>query len=385
MKKDIIFISLSRGFSAAAFSISIPFLNIYLYNVRGIPMKIVGLLVGTASLIGALSRIPAGYIGDRIGCKNLMSLALLSRFFAFSFFTIFIIFKAHPFLFLTGFILNSLGFSFFAIGSDSYIGIAIPEKERPYAYSIVRIGTNLGFALGPAIGGFLASFSYLLLFSISAIFSLLVLPLIQFGISYSKIPLIENTSFLKEIKEVIRDKRYIFYVLGIYLLFSLIGQLISTLSVFAKEKGLSNTYIGYLFSINGFSVVFLQVIFTKFAERIGIKKGVLIGVILYVIGYFSFGFAKDFKTFALSVLIFTSGEMLTLPLITTITTIFAKPEKKSIYIGFQGFAEGLGWATGPLYGGTVLDLFISKPVVMWGVLVIPGIISLIIFLTILRD
>ncbi len=379
MKKEIILISIARGFSAAAFSISIPFLNIYLYTVRGIPMKVVGLLVGIASLIGAFSRIPSGYIGDRIGCKNLMILGLLSRFFAFSFFTIFIILKAHPFLFLTGFILNSLGFSFFAIGSDSYVGIALPEKERPHAYGIMRIGANLGFASGPAIGGFLASLSYVLLFSVSAIFSLLVLPLIQFGISCPRIPVLNNASFLKEIKEVINDKRFIFYVIGVYLLFSLIGQFISTLSVFAKEKGLSNTYIGYLYSINGFSVVFLQVFFTKFAEKIGIKRGLLLGVILYIIGYFSFGFAKDFKTFLLFVLIFTSGEMLALPLVTTITTIFAKPEKRSLYIGFQGLAEGLGWATGPLYGGFILDLFIMKPVTMWSIIVIPGIISFIIF------
>ncbi len=92
------------------------------------------------------------------------------------------------------------------------------------------------------------------------------------------------------------------------------------------------------------------------------------------------GFAEDFKNFILSVIIFTSGEMLALPLITTITTIFAKKEKKSLYLGFQGLAEGLGWASAPVFGGIVLDNFIKNPISMWGIITIPGILTFLIFL-----
>ncbi|MEO0254293.1 MAG: MFS transporter [candidate division WOR-3 bacterium] len=382
--KEIIFISIARGFSAAAFSISIPFLNIYLYSVRGVPMKIIGLLVGTASLLGAFSRIFAGFLGDRLGCKNIMILGLLSRFFAFLFFTIFIVFKVHPLLFLIGFILNSLGFSFFQIGSDSYVGVYLPPKDRPGAFGVIRIGTNLGFALGPAVGGFLSSLSYLLLFSLSSLFSLLVIPLIQFGVICPKIPVLNKSPFLKEIKDIFEDKFFLIYLFSSYLIFTLAGQMISTLSVFAKERGLSNIYIGYLYTINGLSVVFLQILFTKFSEKLGIKRALLTGIFLYILGYFLFSFARNFIDFAIFVFIFTSGEMFTLPLLTTVVTIYAKEEKKSLYIGFLGLFEGLGWASAPVYGGIILDLFIKTPLIMWGIIVIPGIISFIILMKFLN-
>ncbi len=382
--KDIIFISIGRGFSAASFSISIPFLNIYLYSVRGLPMKFIGILVGTASLVGAFSRIFAGFFGDRLGCKNVMILGLFSRFLAFLFFTLFIIFKVHPFLFLIGFILNSLGFSFFSIGSDSYVGIYLPEKDRPKAFGIIRIGTNLGFALGPAAGGFLASLSYFILFFISALISFIVIPLIHFGIRCPRLSLLNKSSFLKEIKEVLEDKFFLIYLFSSYLIFILAGQMISTLPVFAKEIGLSNIFIGYLFSINGLSVVFLQILFTRFSEKLGIKRAMLTGIFLYILGYFLFSFAKDFKDFAIFVFIFTAGEMLLLPLVTTVATLYAKEDKKSLYLGFLGLFEGLGWASAPVYGGFSLDLFIKTPLIMWGIIVIPGIISFIILLKFLN-
>ncbi|MEN3045488.1 MAG: MFS transporter [Candidatus Hydrothermales bacterium] len=385
IKKEIIFISIARAFTAASFSVSIPFLNIYLYSERAIPMKVIGLLVGISSLLGAFSRVPSGYIGDRLGCKTIMVLGLLSRFFAFLLFTLFIVFKVPPILFLFGFILNSLGFSLFAIGSDSYVGIYLPEKERPSSYGIIRIGTNIGFAIGPAIGGYLSSLSYTLLFAVSALFTILVLPLIQFGVKCPKKGFLSNKNFIVEIKSVFRDKIYFRYIIAVFMLFTLAGQMISTLSVYAKEKGLSNTLIGYLYTINGTSVVLFQIFFTKLSERIGLKNSLILGILLYILGYFSFSFASNFYIFALCVFIFTVGEMLSLPIVTTFGTIYAKRGKENLYLGFLGLAEGLGWASAPFYGGTILDFFIKVPVLMWGIITLPGIISFIIVTKIFRN
>ncbi|MEN3043727.1 MAG: MFS transporter [Candidatus Hydrothermales bacterium] len=384
-KREVIFISIARAFTAASFSVSIPFLNIYLYSEREIPMKVIGFMVGLSSLLGAFSRVPSGYIGDRLGCKNLMVLGLLSRFFAFLFFTIFIIFNVTPVLFLFGFVLNSLGFSLFALGSDSYVGIYLPEKERPSSYGIIRVGTNLGFAIGPAIGGYLASFSYTLLFTVSSLLTFIVLPLIQFGVKCPKGEVLSNKNFLLEIKSILDDKIFFYYIISIFLLFSLAGQMISTLSVYAKEKGLSNTLIGYLFTINGASVVILQIFFTKLSESIGFKNSLIFGILLYILGYFLFSFASNFYFFALCVFIFTAGEMLSLPIVTTFGTIYAKKGKENLYLGFLGLAEGLGWASAPFYGGIILDFFIKIPVLMWGIIIIPGFISFIIVTKVLKN
>src|SRR5262249_41793721 len=45
--------------------------------------------------------------------------------------------------------------------------IAIGERRAEY-YGVIRIGSNLGWALGPALGGFLAALSYSSLFFFAA-------------------------------------------------------------------------------------------------------------------------------------------------------------------------------------------------------------------------
>ncbi len=82
-------------------------------------------------------------------------------------------------------------------------------------------------------------------------------------------------------------------------------------------------------------------------------------------GYLSFAWANSFPCFVLGVVIFTIGEMITMPLVTTVTTILAPEEKKGTYMGVLGFCHGLGWAMAPFIGGIFIDIFIKNPLFLW--------------------
>ena len=45
----------------------------------------------------------------------------------------------------------------------------IPEKDRIEAYALLRLSNNVGIAIGPAIGGFIASASYTYAFIMAAV------------------------------------------------------------------------------------------------------------------------------------------------------------------------------------------------------------------------
>ncbi|MEO0231828.1 MAG: MFS transporter [candidate division WOR-3 bacterium] len=366
MKKEIFILSFVRMLTAAGYVISVPFLNIFLYNERGIPMKIVGLCITAAALTGSILRIYSGRLIDKFSSILVMNLGLISRILAFLLFSILVLFPSPVYLFFFAFLLNSIGFSFYGTASDTYVGEYIEEKERPRSYGIIRIGANIGWGIGPLLGGFLSNISYFLLFLIStflAIIGFLINFIFVKGKRDKKKKILNNSNF----KNILKDKNFLIFLIASFLIFLVVGQLISSLPVFARYKGLSNLYVGYLFSVNGLMVVFFQYLISSLFSKFSNKKGIIIGSFLYFLGYLSFSWANSFISFVLGVIIFTIGEMITLPLITTLTTKIAPENSKGTYLGILGFFEGLGWAISPFIGGILIDIFIDKPLFLWSI------------------
>jgi len=78
----------------------------------------------------------------------------------------------------------------YRLAADAMMADIVPVDRRMDAYSILRMGNNLGVALGPAIGGYLSAISYDISFSTAgigifaiglavAIFSLETLPAVR--------------------------------------------------------------------------------------------------------------------------------------------------------------------------------------------------------------
>ena len=64
------------------------------------------------------------------------------------------------------FLMIVIGFAqpLYQVGADAMLADLIPPEKRTRAYAISRIAVNAAFAMGPAVGGFLASRSYHLAF-----------------------------------------------------------------------------------------------------------------------------------------------------------------------------------------------------------------------------
>jgi hypothetical protein len=95
-----------RGLQSASYAISIPFLSIYLYNVRGVPMSLVGTIIGFASILGSFLRFYAGKLSDTLPTDTVMKLGLFFRATGFSGFSILILLRRIHFCF---------SFSFYSI------------------------------------------------------------------------------------------------------------------------------------------------------------------------------------------------------------------------------------------------------------------------------
>ena len=163
------------------------------------------------------------------------------------------------------------------------------------------------------------------------------------------------------------------------------SQLYSTLSVYSTQiVGISKDMLGFVYSINGFTVVFLQIPLTKYIDKFrwNLYPKMIIGAILYGIGYFSLGFAASSIFLMISITIITLGEIIIQPAVYTLVSTIAHPKWIGRYMGILGMMRGVGYAIGPWIGARLFTGMTDKPVVLWSILASFSLVSIIGFIII---
>ncbi len=251
-----------------------------------------------------------------------------------------------------------------------------PKNRLAETYAVVRIGGNLGFAIGPAIGGYLMDYvSYGWLFSISAIVSLLTMVLVyfflreSFGGSRAKVDLRSTIA-------VGRDWLFLIFSLVCILLVLSIGHLGTTLSVFTvNELGFTMKQYGLLLTANGIMVVLFQYPVTRLVSRMSKARGLVLGSLFYVIGYASLGWITSFNWSILTIVLITAGEVTLSPISSAVVAESAPEDKRGRYMGFFTLGQTIGFSLSPLFGGVLLDNLTDKPQLLWGIIGAVGIAS----------
>lgn len=131
-----------------------PFSSIYFHNVLGIPLSLVGVGLGALAAASVLSGLVSGPLSDRYGRKPVMLAALCGNaaaFFAFAFVESFAGYLA------VSIAAGLLGVAPFDAARNAMVADVTPEHVRARAYGLVRVGANVGWALGPIAAGAVAA------------------------------------------------------------------------------------------------------------------------------------------------------------------------------------------------------------------------------------
>ena len=370
--------------TSIGFSVSMPYLSLYLNNVLHIPMTMVGIILMTALVIGAFVGVYGGELSDRRGRRWVMLRSLFLRFFIFILMGFAIHERANILVIVILLIMNaSLGSSFIP-ASQAYVADLTSKEKRISAYGLLRIGGNLGWALGPAIGGLLVMLDYAYLFYVTGFAMLIaVFILLKFSEESLKgINVLNKTSMnLKELISVTKDRRFFIFTLICLSVFIVWGQLVSPISVYSVNRvGITKTQLGILFSINGFMVVLFQYFITHLVPKHKELTALIIGSFIYAVGYLSIGFASSFAFLIASMIIITCGEMIITPTSSSYASIIADSKHRGRYLGFFNLSQTWGWAFGPLLGGILLDTFSGRSLYIWGIISALAILSALGFL-----
>jgi len=348
-------------------SISMPFLALYLNQQRGLPMS----LVGTIFLVGGLSSMVTGMAGgllsDRLGRRYLILSSMGISAFLYMGLAALVGVSAPVWAIAVIYIAGrSVQWALWPILSALITDIA-PKNRLTRAYGLLRVGGNVGWAVGPALGGYLATFvPYAYLFGVAALTSLITLWISW--LSFKKLPVgeVEELRF-SSVSSLAADHTFLLFTVFSLLIFIVVGQLTSTLSVFTVDRlGFSTVQYGLLLTLNGLIVVAFQYPVTVGIERMGQSKSLIFGSLLYGLGYLSLGWVGSFGWALGAMAIITCGEILFSPTSLAVVGALAPKELRGSYMGFFGVSQTLGISLGPLVGGILLDSFPNDARFVWG-------------------
>jgi MFS family permease len=151
------------------------------------------------------------------------------------------------------------------------------------------------------------------------------------------------------------------------------GQMMSTLSIFTVDfMGLSTAQYGLLLTTNGLIVVLFQYPVAYKLGSLNKSRVLVIGSLLYALGYLIFGWAGGFSLTIIAMVVITLGEIIHAPTSLAVVGELAPAKYSGRYMGVFGLAQILGIAIGSLLGGILLDAFPADPLALWGIIALFG-------------
>ena len=357
-----------RMFAAMGWSLSMPFLAIYMSQDLGIDAALVTLAYTIAAIFGALSQIVAGELSDRIGRRITLLTSMTIRTFVFVLIAIAVQFSFGFIPLAVLMCASSVSGNMFMPAANAMITDIVPANKRVEGFSIARIGANVGWAIGPALGGFSSEFlSYPVTFFITSILSAVVLILVFFYAQESHTKGAVEKFRFKDMVAIRKDKDFMIYAIFTILAGIIAMQMIATLSIYTQKytPWITKDLLGVVYTLNGVLVVFLQFPISRSLANYRLTTMLALGTLLYCIGYFTVAFASTFELLLISMTIVTLGEIIVSPPSLTIVSHMAPSQKRGQYMGVYGLFDTFGGSFGPLVGGIAMDAFPGQLVIIW--------------------
>lgn len=353
----VLFLVAGSGLVTVARAMTLSFLAIKLQQSFGLGPAMIGALLGIGPLLGAVAAPFAGSLSDSVGRRTMLTLTLLSMALAL----IGMGLAESVIAFCFAQIVAAVALAIYEPISRALMSDGCPQPLRLKYFSWRYTATNAGWAIGPLIGIAAGAASTTLFIIAGAVYLAFAVTLHLLHVPIHKsddVPqAIAPVPLLESLRAAVRDPRLAFFVGGGTLLMAVYGQWSATLAPYLTSHVAGGMEIyAYLVSINGAAVLIGNPFARRFIERAGALNGLVIGCILFALGEIGFMSAAGFWGLAISMVVFTIGEILVVPCEYMLVDGIANDRIRGSYFGAHSFST-VGNFIGPTLGGAMLGAF----------------------------
>jgi predicted MFS family arabinose efflux permease len=257
---------------------------------------------------------------------------------------------------------------FHALLADSFrpsnaVGISTfsQPEDRTRSFSLQRLAINLGFTIGPAIGGWIAyHYGYKNLFIIDVCTSLLAAIFLAWKLPEFKKDKPADPAAEASGLSAYRNTNYILFILLVVVYALVFFQLIFTIPIyFNKADHYSEDIIGYLLGFNGLIVVLVEMPFiAQYGNRKNYFVFIAIGASLLIISFLLLLLAKgNYLISILFIILMSLSEIFAMPFMMTHAINSSPPSRQGQYTSLYSIAYGIAFIFAPYIGLKFADHF----------------------------
>lgn len=336
----------------------LPFLSLYFVTDQGYSKPEVGIIMTFYGLGSFLGTFAGGKLTDTIGYYKVI---IASLFFGGIGFVLF--------QFISGFYMTCLGMFTLIFVADSYrpaVYVASDVYSKPgnktRSIALIRLAINLGFSIGPLIGGIIiARINYDALFWIDG-FTCMIAALLLFILLKPK-PVPKDVSKAPVIKEGLSPYKNPYYLLlFVIMVLSSITfvQYFSVMPLYWEEDYLlSPDKIGWLMFINGALIVVFEMPLVAWLEKLKIAKSIAVfwGGAFLGLSFLVVNLTTGIWILVVGMILMTIGEMIASPFASTLALDMAPKGRKGSYMALFTMSFSISHMVGHNGGMNLADIY----------------------------
>ncbi|MBT8376001.1 MAG: MFS transporter [Bacteroidia bacterium] len=358
----------------------IPFLSLYLVSEKDLSLPEVGWIMSCYGLGSLFGNYTGGILTDRIGFYKTIVFSLFFGGIAFMLFQ-----------YLNTFVSLCIGMFILMFLVDIYRpGIYVAAdiygdegKLTTRNIGLIRLAINLGYSIGPVIGGFLiAKVSYNSIFWFDGL-TCVIASLLLFFLLKPKKTIKEDAKPLvvKEGPPPMKNKLYLVLMLIMIINSIAFIQYFSTVPLYYKNyHGLNESTIGWILFINGALIVLFEMPLIAWLEHLKITKtmATFLGIAFLAISFIVLNVSDGFYILIIGIVFMTLGEMIGSPFSNSLALSMAPKGRKGSYMAIYSMTFSISQIIGHNAGMNAIHEFgYDKTwVFLFIILAIAGIITL---------
>jgi len=349
--------------------LALPFLVIYLHNVRGFSLGTAGLIVAVSSLAQLTAGILAGPLIDRVGARPTLAGGLVLQAIGYGFLPLVRV----PWEAFVLIAIEGAGSAGFWPSQSTLISRLTPAARRHAAFAQQRVTMNLGIGLGGLAAGLIAVVgnptTFTILFVLDAVTFLAYVGVLAF-VPDPGVPEDEVGDTPATYAVVLRHKTF----LGLWTLnfmFVAAGySLFTLLPAFARDQAdLSERQIGAVFFVNTLAIVLAQLPISRWIEGRRRMRALALMPALWAVawllvdaGGYWFTAGTAFAVIAFAAIMLGVGECFHGPAHQALVSDIGSPHLRGRYFAVHSLSWGLAGFVGPALGGFILA---GAPFALW--------------------
>jgi MFS family permease len=231
----------------------------------------------------------------------------------------------------------------------------IDPADRPRAYGLMYWAVNLGASIAPLLGGAIAARSYRALFAVDAATTALFGIILWVALPETRPANVHNTNTTDgTIRAVLHDRAFVAVCLLTLVIHVVFFQSLVGLPIDVRAHGMSAAAFAGLIALNGVMIVVLQPFAGELIRNHSRASVLAAASVLLAVGFGMSAWIGSLPGYAMSVAVWTLGEILFGPASMALVADLAPVELRGRYQGAYATAFTVAFASAPLVGGYVL-------------------------------